>query len=125
MKRVLIDQGSSADMIYFDAFERLGLKVDQLKLFGGTLVGFSNEEVEVLNYIQLEVIFGEGRSTTLSPVKVLIMKCNSSYNVIIGIPSQHAWRSGMIGPPQAYSFLPIINLSIHRDCVVFQVQVQF
>ena len=58
LKRVLIDQGSSADVIYFDAYERMGLTIDLLKPFPGTLVGFSNEEVEILGYIQSEVIFG-------------------------------------------------------------------
>ena len=59
VKRILIDQGSSADVLYYDAFQGLGLKVEQLKHFEGTLIGFSNEEVEVLGYIELEVVFGE------------------------------------------------------------------
>src|ERR1044072_2996357 len=72
--------------IYFDAYERMGLTIDQLKPFPGTLVVFSNEEVEILGYIQLEVIFGTGSSARMIPVKFLVIRCSSSYNVIIGRP---------------------------------------
>jgi hypothetical protein len=84
VKRVLIDQGSSADVLYYDAFQGLGLKVEQLKYFDGTLIGFSNEEVEVLGYIELEVVFGEGEHARMIPIKFLVIKCISTYNVIIG-----------------------------------------
>ncbi|XP_057444597.1 uncharacterized protein LOC130736831 [Lotus japonicus] len=39
-KKVFLDQGSSADIIYGDAFDRLGLKESDLKPYKGTLVGF-------------------------------------------------------------------------------------
>src|ERR1044072_6522205 len=83
VKRVLIDQGSSADVLYYNAFQGLGLKVEQLKNFEGTLIGFSKEEVEVLGYIELEVVFGERENARMIPIKFLVIKCVSTYNAII------------------------------------------
>lgn len=51
VKRVLIDQGSSADIIYLDAFEKLGVDRDLVQPFTGTLVGFSGEQIEIRGYI--------------------------------------------------------------------------
>lgn len=51
VKRVLINQGSSADIIYLDAFEKLGVDKDLVQPFTGTLVGFSGEQIEIRGYI--------------------------------------------------------------------------
>jgi hypothetical protein len=47
VKRVLIDPGSSADILYYDAFEKLGLAPEQLQPFKGTMAGFTGEQVHV------------------------------------------------------------------------------
>ncbi|XP_057455193.1 uncharacterized protein LOC130746540 [Lotus japonicus] len=47
VRRVLLDQGSSADIIYGDAFDQLGLTDKDLMPYTGTLVGFSGEQVWV------------------------------------------------------------------------------
>ena len=59
--RVLIDQGSSADIIYGEAFEKLWFKTEDLKPYNGTLVGFTNEAVEVRGYVEVETIFGRNK----------------------------------------------------------------
>src|ERR1044072_5110699 len=41
----------------------------------------------MLGYKELKVIFGIGRSARMIPVKFLVIKCFSSYIVIIGRPS--------------------------------------
>ena len=62
VKRVLIDPGCSADILYYDAFERLELDPDQLQPFKGTLAGFIGEQVHVRGYITLKTTFGFGRN---------------------------------------------------------------
>lgn len=37
VKRVLIDQGSSSDILFWETFERLGLDKDQIQPFAGSL----------------------------------------------------------------------------------------
>ena len=38
-----------------------------------------------MGYIELEVIFVEGENARMIPIKFLVIKCISTYNVIIGI----------------------------------------
>ncbi|XP_057432272.1 uncharacterized protein LOC130725025 [Lotus japonicus] len=45
VRRVLLDQGSSDDIIYGDAFDKLGLSDSDLTPYAGTLVGFAGEQV--------------------------------------------------------------------------------
>jgi len=40
VKRVLIDPGSSANLLYYDTFEKLGLNLKHVQLFKGSIVGF-------------------------------------------------------------------------------------
>jgi len=47
IKRVLIDTGSSADILTDEAFDRMGLSEEQLQPFQGTLSGFTGERVHV------------------------------------------------------------------------------
>lgn len=45
IKRVMIDPGKLIDVLYWDAFDILRLDLDELRPFGGSLVGFSGEYV--------------------------------------------------------------------------------
>jgi len=45
--RVLVDQGSSADVMFWPTFEKLQLSPDQLRPYGGYLYGFADDQVEV------------------------------------------------------------------------------
>ncbi|XP_057446220.1 uncharacterized protein LOC130738281 [Lotus japonicus] len=87
IERVLLDQGSSADLIYGDAFENLGLTESDLLPYDGSLVGFSGEKVFVRGYVELKTVFGEGKNAETFAIKFLVVKCTSPYNVLIGRPS--------------------------------------
>ena len=45
--RVLVDQGSSADVMFWPTFEKLQLSPDQLRPYEGCLYGFAGDQVEV------------------------------------------------------------------------------
>lgn len=47
VKRMLIDQGSSTDILYWNTFKKLALIDSVLKPHKGVLVGFSGEHVQV------------------------------------------------------------------------------
>ncbi|XP_057432253.1 uncharacterized protein LOC130725007 [Lotus japonicus] len=87
IERVLLDQGSSADLIYGDAYEKLGLTESDLLPYDGALVGFSGERVFVRGYVELETVFGEGKNAESYSIKFLVIKCTSPFNVLIGRPS--------------------------------------
>ncbi|GAV65024.1 hypothetical protein CFOL_v3_08539 [Cephalotus follicularis] len=58
MKRILIDSGSSADILYKHAFDQLRIPTDQLRPVKTPLVGFAGEMVHPLGSIDLPVVAG-------------------------------------------------------------------
>ena len=57
--RVLVDQGSSADVMFWPTFNKLQLPLDQLRPYGGCLYGFAGDQVEVRGYIELRTTFSD------------------------------------------------------------------
>ncbi|RWV91700.1 hypothetical protein GW17_00045990, partial [Ensete ventricosum] len=93
VKRVMIDTGSSADILYFDAFRRLGLTDLDLTPLTSTLTGFTGDSVSPLGTTTIPVTFGgEPRSKTLL-VSFMVVKLPSAYNAIIGRPTLNRLRT--------------------------------
>ncbi|PNX78768.1 gag-pol polyprotein, partial [Trifolium pratense] len=91
VKRVLIDSGSSADVMYWEAFKAMQLAEEQLQPYVGTLVRFSGEQVEVMIYTTLLTTFGEEENAKTFKVRYLVVKTPfTSYNIIIGRPAFNA-----------------------------------
>ncbi|XP_058181303.1 uncharacterized protein LOC131299740 [Rhododendron vialii] len=87
VKRVLIDQGSSAEVMYYDLFKKLDLPKLALQPAEIPLIGFNGASVWPLGRIFLPVVVG---SKTLS-VKFIVVNVPSSYNAILG----RTWLHGM------------------------------
>lgn len=59
MKRMMIDHGSSIDILYTHAYQRLDLEGRKLEVGQESpLYGFSNDQVHVLGTIEFLVVFG-------------------------------------------------------------------
>ncbi|RZR72585.1 hypothetical protein BHM03_00014759 [Ensete ventricosum] len=87
VKRVMIDTGSSIDILYFDAFQKLGLTDKDLVTLTSSLIGFTGDFVSPLGATTIPVTFGgEPRSKTLM-VSFMVVKLPSAYNAIIGRPT--------------------------------------
>ena len=57
-RRVLVDNGSSADILYYLAFQQMKLGRDQLRLVCSPLVGFRGMIVQPVGTITLPVVVG-------------------------------------------------------------------
>ncbi|GAU45985.1 hypothetical protein TSUD_401250 [Trifolium subterraneum] len=91
IKRVLINPGSSADILYLDAYKAMHLSDEQLNPYFGTLVGFAGEQVEVMGHITLYTTFGEDENAKTIKVRYLVVKTLFTlYNIIIGRPAFNA-----------------------------------
>ncbi|RRT40176.1 hypothetical protein B296_00035153 [Ensete ventricosum] len=87
VKRVRTDTRSSTDILYFDAFQKLGLTNKYLVTLTSTLTWFTGDFVSPLGATMISVTFiGEPRSKTLM-VSFMVVKLPSAYNAIIGHPN--------------------------------------
>ena len=57
-RRVLVDNGSSADILYYPAFQQMNLERDQLRSVHSPLVGFGGMKVQPVGTIMLPVVVG-------------------------------------------------------------------
>ncbi|RDX90526.1 hypothetical protein CR513_27597, partial [Mucuna pruriens] len=85
IERVLIDQGSSANILYRSTYLRMSLL--GLKETPGCLYGFSGERVPIKGTVELDTIFGEGSNTKVIPILYMIVEAEASYNIIMGRPA--------------------------------------
>ncbi|KAK3003044.1 hypothetical protein RJ639_018211 [Escallonia herrerae] len=58
VKRVLIDNGSSAEILFHDAFEKMNIPTDRLQKMDTPLYGFSNHPIAAEGIIALPVAIG-------------------------------------------------------------------
>ncbi|RWW36252.1 hypothetical protein BHE74_00058745, partial [Ensete ventricosum] len=86
VKRVMVDMGSSPDILYFGAFQKLGLTDKDLLPVITTLTGFTGDSVSPAGTAVLPVTVGEElRSKTLL-VSFIVVVLPSAYNAIISKP---------------------------------------
>nr|KYP40394.1 hypothetical protein KK1_038286 [Cajanus cajan] len=53
VKKTLINQGSSADILYWNTFKQLGIPEEELTSYNEPLVGFAGERVNTRGFIKL------------------------------------------------------------------------
>jgi len=85
--RVLIDQGSSTDVMFRETFIRLQIPMDLLQPFDRVLVGFFGEQVEVIGYADLKTTFRDDSAAKTIMVRYIVVNAPSSYNLLLGRPS--------------------------------------
>ena len=92
-KRNLVDNGSSADIIYLPAFQQLKLDPKRLRPFESPLVSFSGDRVYPKGIVTLTVTVGTQPRQLTRQLDFLVVDCPSSYNVIIGKPTLNKWKA--------------------------------
>ena len=92
-RRVLVDNGSSANILYYPAFQQMRLGRDQLRLVNLPLVGFDGMKVQPVGTITLPVMEGAYPQQVAKDVNFLVVDCSSSYNAIIGRPTLNSWKA--------------------------------
>ncbi|XP_068476196.1 uncharacterized protein [Phaseolus vulgaris] len=85
--RVLVDQGSSADVMFWPTFTKLQLPLDQLRPYGGCLYGFAGDQVEVRGYIELRTTFTDEAASRTEKIKYLVVNAPLAYNILLGRPT--------------------------------------
>ena len=84
MHRVLIDNGSSANILYYPAFQQMGISRERLVPTNAPLVDFGGTRVLPLGAVTLSVMVGDYPQQITKNVTFLVVDCSSAYNAILG-----------------------------------------
>ncbi|RDX80344.1 Retrovirus-related Pol polyprotein from transposon 17.6, partial [Mucuna pruriens] len=85
VERVLIDQGSLANILYGSTYKRMGLSGS--KETPRCLYEFSGERVPIRGTVELDTVFGEGANAKMIPILYTVIEAEASYNIIMGWPA--------------------------------------
>lgn len=84
---VFVDQGSSADILFYDDFKRMDFDDKDLLPYEFDLIGFSGKRSSPKGYIKTRLFLGTpGLEQTIS-AKFIVIDCPAAYNAILGRPS--------------------------------------
>ena len=84
---VLVDQGSSNDMMFRSTFNKLHLSPDQLRPYDDCLYGFVGDQVEVRGHVELRTTFTDDTTSRTTNIRYLVVNAPSAYNILLGRPA--------------------------------------
>ena len=91
--RVLVDNDSSADILYYPAFQQMGIDRTRLIPTSALLFGFGGIRVLPLGAITLSVIVGDYPQQITKDVTFHVVDYLSAYNGILGRPTLNSWKT--------------------------------
>ncbi|XP_074374486.1 uncharacterized protein LOC141714889 [Apium graveolens] len=93
VKKMLVDNGSSVDVLYHHAFSRMDIGDRRLENSRTPLYGFTGNEVHVVGTIDMLVLFGSPPCQIWKMVKFHVISVSSSFNAILGRTTITALRA--------------------------------
>ncbi|KAL0420785.1 UNVERIFIED_CONTAM: hypothetical protein Slati_3101400 [Sesamum latifolium] len=93
IERVFIESGSSADILFGEAYDQMQLGDVPLETVDTSLYGFAGEVVHPRGMISLPLTLGTSPLRKTCLLKFLVVDIPSAYNVILGRPTLNAFRT--------------------------------
>jgi hypothetical protein len=92
-RQVLIDNGSSTDIIYLPAYQQIKIDKEWLRPIDIPLMGFIGDRVKPSGVVSLIIEAGTYPKQVRASVEFLIVDCPLAYNVIISRPTLNKLRA--------------------------------
>ncbi|GFS36358.1 hypothetical protein Acr_00g0045530 [Actinidia rufa] len=93
LERILIDNGSLANILFILALERMKIGLDKLHPLHTPFVGFGGNMTHPLGWIKLLVTFGTEPHQVTIWQDFIVVDCPSPYNAILGRPTLGGTRT--------------------------------
>jgi hypothetical protein len=92
-RRVLIDNESSADIIYLSAYQQMKIDKERLRPIDIPIVRFTWDKVNPSGVVSFMIEAGTYLKQVTTSVEFLVVDCPLAYNVIIGRPTLNKLRA--------------------------------
>jgi len=109
VKKVLIDQGNSVDILYWTTYQKLQLPLNVMIPYDEPIYIFSGEKVSTRGYVDLHTIFRDKIQTKTIHIRFLIVDACTLYNVFLGRPSLNTLGAVVSMPPPSHEN-PLLRL---------------
>ena len=90
VKRILVDNGSSVNVLFYAVFSRMDLSNYRLREISTPLVGFTRDSVQVEGEITLPTTVGTSPRLSTVFLTYTVVRIPSAYNAILGRPGLNA-----------------------------------
>ncbi|XP_019153539.1 PREDICTED: uncharacterized protein LOC109150017 [Ipomoea nil] len=90
---ILVDNGSSVNVLYLETFTKMGLEQEQLAPVKTPLAGFTGDSVEAEGSITLPIEIGSYPSVQKLDMKFIVVDLACSHNAILGRPGLEDLRA--------------------------------
>ncbi|KAK1390010.1 hypothetical protein POM88_018188 [Heracleum sosnowskyi] len=108
IRKVLVDGGSSVNILYHQTYGKMNFGGEQLDLcHEAPIYGFGNQPVPIEGTITLSVLLGKAPYTIENLVKFYVVRVESPYNAILGRPALTSF--------QAVSSIPHLKLKFPTE----------
>ena len=125
MKRVMVDQGSAAVIMYLDFYKRLNLKVEDLMPYSSSLVSFEGKIIIPKGQVRLPVQTG----SEVVEVDFIVVDAYSPYTAIVARPWLHTLGAVSFTlyqkvkyPPESQIKEKLGDQALARQCMVAAIQ---
>ena len=91
--RVLVNNKSSTDILYYLAFQKMQINRERLVPTNAPLAGFGGTKVYPFGAVTLPVTIGDYPQQITKDVTFLVVDWSFVYNAIIGWPTLNSWKA--------------------------------